>query len=128
MVLRSSNRVALHCRRLPRCTSDIRYFSTVPAPRPEAEISTQRIDLQVSAKIEGDESQIVTIELRKGEKLRAESGSMIYMTEGTNERGRLSSAKRKTHMTVNCTHLFVTSYKALKWIPILEKVAPLVDG
>jgi hypothetical protein len=61
----------------------VRYLSTVPAPRPEAPLSTQRIDLQVAAKIEGEESQIVTVELRKGEKLRAESASMIYMTEGT---------------------------------------------
>ncbi|GAX22813.1 hypothetical protein FisN_24Lh095 [Fistulifera solaris] len=73
--LRSSVRIASRCRKL-------RYLSTVPAPRPEAPLSTQRIDLQVAAKIEGEESQIVTVELRKGEKLRAESASMIYMTEG----------------------------------------------
>ena len=86
--LRSSIcRVASRCRRLPRLEPpDMRSFSTVPAPRPEAQLSAQRIDLQVAAKIEGEESQIVTVELRKGEKIRAESGSMIYMTEGTYER------------------------------------------
>lgn len=44
--------------------------------------SGKLIDFQVAAKIEGDESHIATVELRPGETLRAESGSMLYMTEG----------------------------------------------
>ena len=40
------------------------------------------IDFNAASKIEGEESHIVTITLRPGETLRAESGSMIYMTEG----------------------------------------------
>jgi uncharacterized protein (AIM24 family) len=40
------------------------------------------IDLSVSAKIEGQESQIVTVQLQPGQGLRAESASMLYMTEG----------------------------------------------
>ncbi len=40
------------------------------------------IDFTAASKIEGEESHIATITLRPGETLRAESGSMIYMTEG----------------------------------------------
>ena len=40
------------------------------------------IDFTAASKIEGEESHIATITLHPGETLRAESGSMIYMTEG----------------------------------------------
>ena len=65
--------------RLPkRCLS-----SSVPAPTTtEDRTPTTMMDLSVSAKIEGEESQIVTVQLKPGEALRAESASMLYMTEG----------------------------------------------
>eukprot|EP00639_Heterosigma_akashiwo_P017609 CAMPEP_0206392520 /NCGR_PEP_ID=MMETSP0294-20121207/20029_1 /ASSEMBLY_ACC=CAM_ASM_000327 /TAXON_ID=39354 /ORGANISM="Heterosigma akashiwo, Strain CCMP2393" /LENGTH=282 /DNA_ID=CAMNT_0053845657 /DNA_START=45 /DNA_END=890 /DNA_ORIENTATION=+ len=40
------------------------------------------IDFDIASKIEGQESQIVTIELEPGQSLRAETGCMLYMTEG----------------------------------------------
>jgi Mitochondrial biogenesis AIM24 len=40
------------------------------------------IDFTAASKIEGEESHIATITLHPGETLRAESGSMIFMTEG----------------------------------------------
>jgi Mitochondrial biogenesis AIM24 len=40
------------------------------------------IDFDVAAKIEGNESQIVTVALKPGQVLRAESGAMMYMTSG----------------------------------------------
>lgn len=40
------------------------------------------IDFDVNSKIEGAESQIVTIALEPGQVLRAESGAMMYMTQG----------------------------------------------
>lgn len=39
------------------------------------------VDFGTSAKIDGEESHVVTIELKPGECVRAESGSMIFMTE-----------------------------------------------
>jgi hypothetical protein len=39
------------------------------------------IDFDIAAKIEGNESQIVTIQLEPGQVLRAESGAMMYMTD-----------------------------------------------
>lgn len=44
------------------------------------------IDFELSAKIEGEESHIATIKLLPGEKLRAESGAMLYMTDGVESR------------------------------------------
>jgi hypothetical protein len=40
------------------------------------------IDFQIQSKIDGEESHVVTIDLYPGDVLRAESGSMIFMTEG----------------------------------------------
>ncbi|CAJ1954296.1 unnamed protein product [Cylindrotheca closterium] len=40
------------------------------------------IDFDVQSRIEGNESQIVTITLEPGQVLRAESGAMMYMTGG----------------------------------------------
>ena len=45
-------------------------------------LPSKPIDFAISAKIEGEESQIAKVKLRPGEVLRAESGAMLYMTEG----------------------------------------------
>lgn len=55
--------------------------NTSLAPRPK-ETSVALLDLQSSSKIEGEESQIATITLKPGQVLRAESGSMLFMTSG----------------------------------------------
>ena len=40
------------------------------------------IDFDINSKVDGNESQIVTVALEPGQVLRAESGAMMYMTEG----------------------------------------------
>ena len=45
-------------------------------------VATHPIDFDVASKIEGNESQIVTVALEPGQVLRAESGGMMYMTDG----------------------------------------------
>jgi len=62
------------------------FFSTSPGG---ALANTSRdgvvghpIDFDVHSKVEGNESQIVTITLEPGQVLRAESGAMMYMTNG----------------------------------------------
>ena len=72
-----------------------RYFSsksTAIAKRDDAESSAATvssdgvvalpIDFDVASRVEGQESQIVTVDLEPGQVLRAESGAMLYMTEG----------------------------------------------
>jgi uncharacterized protein (TIGR00266 family) len=73
--------------------------STLPQQRPFSDLVTKKdnlpadtrtskdgvvgrsIDFDIAAKIEGNESQIVTIQLEPGQVLRAESGAMMYMTD-----------------------------------------------
>lgn len=53
------------------------------------------IDFDIGSKVEGNESQILTVALEPGQVLRAESGAMMYMTDGvqmnTTSGGGLSS-------------------------------------
>jgi Mitochondrial biogenesis AIM24 len=59
-------------------TSDADAAGALSLPEPDANL----IDFQIAAKIVGDESHVAMVELRPGETLRAESGAMIFMTEG----------------------------------------------
>jgi hypothetical protein len=57
--------------------------SNVPVSQNESNnLPAAFIDFAVASKIDGDESHVATIVLRPGETLRAESGAMIFMTEG----------------------------------------------
>lgn len=61
--------------------------SSLTQPRQDALTSSDGvvgipIDFDTSSSIEGKESQIVTIRLEKDQVLRAESGAMMYMTDG----------------------------------------------
>jgi uncharacterized protein (TIGR00266 family) len=69
------------------------------------------IDFDVNSKIEGNESQIVTVELEPGQVLRAESGAMMYMTNGvtmnTTTGGGLSEGFRRMMTGQN---FFISDY------------------
>ena len=56
--------------------------SVATTPDGSSSVPTHPIDFDVASKIEGNESQIVTINLEPGQILRAESGAMMYMTDG----------------------------------------------
>ena len=77
--LRSSSSVATNSTdKYPVPSSD----SLNNLPQNIGNLPTKFIDFTAASKIEGEESHIATITLHPGEVLRAESGSMIYMTEG----------------------------------------------
>lgn len=61
-----------------RALASRRSHSSVPA----STISYLPVDFTTNARIEGEESQIATVRLAPGERIRAESGSMLYMTRG----------------------------------------------
>ena len=77
-----------------RCLARRRWQSSIPSTtndgtnhRPATTTSSDGvvglpIDFDAAATIAGTESQIVTIQLRRGQVLRAESGSLLYMTDG----------------------------------------------
>eukprot|EP00546_Thalassionema_frauenfeldii_P009682 CAMPEP_0178913144 /NCGR_PEP_ID=MMETSP0786-20121207/10675_1 /TAXON_ID=186022 /ORGANISM="Thalassionema frauenfeldii, Strain CCMP 1798" /LENGTH=324 /DNA_ID=CAMNT_0020585845 /DNA_START=14 /DNA_END=988 /DNA_ORIENTATION=+ len=67
---------------LERKTMSRLLSSNVPAMTSSDGVVGTPINFDVASKIEGNESQIVTIKLLPGEVLRAESGAMMYMTEG----------------------------------------------
>ena len=95
-------------------TFTVRHSSSSSSlvPPPEESSSVALVDLQSSAKIEGEESQIATITLQPNQAVRAESGSMIFMTEGvemetTAGNGGIGSAMKRTMTGQN---LFVTDF------------------
>jgi Mitochondrial biogenesis AIM24 len=58
-------------------------YSSLPVTQNSNVPSTSSpIDFTAAAKIEGDESHIAIVRLQPGEMLRAESGAMVFMTEG----------------------------------------------
>lgn len=105
---RARQRVVLSSTTPPHSSSACRCFSSTdlsttktPTSSPDARTSKdgvvgRPIDFDVSAKIEGNESQILSVTLEPGQVLRAESGAMMYMTEGvqmnTTTGGGLSSS------------------------------------
>lgn len=74
-------------------------------------VSGRPIDFDVAAKIEGNESQIITIRLETDQVLRAESGAMMYMTDGvemsTTTGGGLSAGFQRMLTGQN---LFISDY------------------
>lgn len=92
------------------------FTSQQPVPSATPLTSTdgvigEPIDFDVAAKIEGNESQIVTIELRPNQVLRAESGAMMYMTDGvemnTTTGGGISAGFRRMMTGQN---FFISDY------------------
>ncbi|KAL3781911.1 hypothetical protein HJC23_004096 [Cyclotella cryptica] len=63
-----------------------RTFSSLPAANANlpqhAKYELTPIDFTTSSTISGEESQILEVKLQEGQMLRAESGAMLYMTEG----------------------------------------------
>ena len=71
------------------CWPVTRRLSSLPAPPSNEEFMPQNqddnlvpIDFMTSSSISGEESQILEVQLRPNQMLRAESGAMLYMTEG----------------------------------------------
>lgn len=69
------------------------------------------VNFQTSAKIEGEETQVATITLQPGQTIRAESGSLVFMTSSIQmETSSTMSDGMKRFMTGQA--LFVTDFTA----------------
>ena len=71
----------------PSSSRQCQFFSSKIAARNSELVSKDGvvgtpIDFDINSKVDGNESQIVTVALEPGQVLRAESGAMMYMTEG----------------------------------------------
>ena len=74
---------------LNHCSFSVHAAVSVPPSPPSDQLVSSSdgvvglpIDFDVASKIEGAESQIVTITLQPNQVLRAESGAMLYMSDG----------------------------------------------
>jgi uncharacterized protein (TIGR00266 family) len=71
---------------------------------------TQLIDFRIAAKVEGDESHVATIELHLGEILRAESGAMLYMTQGVVMETKMAGASAAFTRMLTGQNVFLTDF------------------
>jgi len=99
-----------------RCAlvSGKRSFSSLPSNNNDDEnrlvVPETPIDFAVSSKIEGEESQIATVELKPGEKLRAESGAMLFMTQGVEMATNLEGASSAFRRMMTGQNVFLTDF------------------
>ena len=98
----------------PRCFSSLpeKSKSNLPAQTSKDGVVGFPIDFDIQSKVEGNESQIVTIDLEPDQVLRAESGAMMYMTENvtinTTTGGGLSEGFKRMLTGQN---FFISDYK-----------------
>ena len=73
-------------------------------------LPTKLIDFSISAKIEGEESQVAMIKLRPGETLRAESGAMLFMTQNVQMNTDLQGASAAMSRMMTGQNVFLTDF------------------
>jgi uncharacterized protein (TIGR00266 family) len=86
--------------------------SLVPQPggEPSTSLPSRLIDFSVSAKIEGEESQVAIVTLRPGETLRAESGAMLFMTQDVQMNTDLQGASAAFSRLMTGQNMFLTDF------------------
>jgi uncharacterized protein (TIGR00266 family) len=109
---------------LRRCRSDaatlcsVRQYSSTPFSASSSIVPTgdgnhlpsTLIDFSISAKIEGEESQVAMVTLRPGETLRAESGAMLFMTHGVEMNTDLLGASSAFSRMMTGQNVFLTDF------------------
>jgi uncharacterized protein (TIGR00266 family) len=101
---RHKNRLAIQSRRASNSTSAIATTDS------NANLPSKQIDFSVSAKIEGEESQSAIVKLCPGETLRAESGSMLFMTQGVEMNTELQGASAAFSRMMTGQNVFLTDF------------------
>lgn len=90
----------------------LRSFSDLPVKTSSDGVVGLPINFDVASKIDGNESQIVTINLEPGQVLRAESGAMMFMTNGvtmeTTTGGGMSAGFKRVLTGQN---VFISDYR-----------------
>jgi len=92
----------------PSDTSTTPAVKTTDGSIEPASYTPVRFD--TSAKIEGEESHVVTIRLREGECVRAESGNMLYMTDGVVMNTTLAGASNAFRRMLTGQNVFLTDF------------------
>lgn len=73
-------------------------------------LPTTLIDFAISAKIEGEESQVAMVTLRPGEMLRAESGAMLFMTHGVEMNTDMQGVSAAFSRMMTGQNVFLTDF------------------
>jgi uncharacterized protein (TIGR00266 family) len=76
----------------------------------KSNLPAKLIDFSISAKIEGEESQVAMIKLRPGETLRAESGAMLFMTQNVQMNTDLQGASAAMSRMMTGQNVFMTDF------------------
>ena len=93
--------------RIQRC----RWSSSLTTTPPEeSNLPSKVIDFSISAKIEGEESQVAIVELQQGETLRAESGAMLFMTHGVEMNTDLQGVSSAFSRMMTGQNVFLTDF------------------
>lgn len=90
-------------------TNTLRFSSSL-VPQGE-NLPAKLIDFSVSAKIEGEESQVAIVTLKPGETLRAESGAMLFMTQNVEMNTELQGASAAFSRMMTGQNMFLTDFK-----------------
>lgn len=77
---------------------------------PGSNLPSTLLDFSVSAKIEGEESQVAMVTLRPGETLRAESGAMLFMTHGVEMNTEMQGASAAFSRFMTGQNVFLTDF------------------
>ena len=87
------------------------FSSAVPAVPPENNnVPAIPIDFFTAAKIQGQESHSAIITLKPGERLRAEAGNMLFMTQGVVMDTKLSGASSAFTRVLTGQNVFLTDF------------------
>lgn len=79
-------------------------------PQHDENLPSEPIDFSVSAKIEGQESQVAIVTLRPGERLRAESASMLFMTKDVEMSTSIKGASSAFQRMMTGQNVFLTEF------------------
>ena len=97
-------------RRYPSLSVGRRLSSSSAVATTSSNLPSTLIDFSVSAKIEGEESQVAMVQLRPGETLRAESGAMLFMTSGVEMNTELQGASAALSRMMTGQNIFLTDF------------------
>ncbi len=79
-------------------------------PQHDDRLPSIPIDFAVAARIEGQESQVAIVKLRPGEKLRAESASMLFMTKDVEMSTSINGASSAFQRMMTGQNIFLTEF------------------
>ena len=87
-----------------------RTLSVPAAPPPVGSVPATPIDFWTAARVQGEESHTAIITLRAGERLRAESGAMLFLSEGVVMDTQLAGASSAFTRFLTGQNVFLTDY------------------